>query len=118
MLVCMSMALIAALVYFLLIFGVVHAGDVSAEEDAPSFFIIVPVFYVIGGFLILLIKRWLLITGAVFNAIPILGFYAMYAARPDVMLSVAGLLTKIAQVILEIGLIYLIVTHKPGKTVS
>jgi hypothetical protein len=115
---CVALSLISALVYFLLIFGAIHAGNISAGEDAPSFFIIVPIFYVVGGLLILVKKRWLLITGAIFNAIPIIGFYAMYAARPDVMWSFPGIASKAAQILLEIGLIYLIATCKRRKTAA
>jgi len=45
----------------------------------------------------------------------IVGFIAAYAGRPSVLFSVPGLATKSAQILLEIGLIYLIVTHKQGK---
>jgi hypothetical protein len=116
--ICAVLALIAALVYALLIMGVINAGDLSAREDAPGFFVFVPVCYAVGGFLILLKKRWLWIIGAFFNAIPILVFYAFYAARPDITLSVPGLISKIAQVLLEAGLIYLIVTFRRKQTTS
>ncbi len=112
MFLCLAMALISALVYALLASGVVKVGDMSPEEGVPAFFYIVPASYAIGGFLILLKKRWLWIVGAIVNAIPIIVFYAAYAGRPDIMLSAAGLVTKIAQVLLEIGLIYLIVMFK------
>ena len=61
---------------------------------------------------VLLKRRWLRITGACINAFAIVGFYTLYAARPDIMLSAPGLPNKIAQVFLEAGLIYLIVTFK------
>lgn len=57
-------------------------------------------------------RRWLWIIGAILNFIPIVVFYAAYAGRPEIMLSAPGLFTKIAQVLLEIGLIYLIVMFK------
>lgn len=106
------MALISASVYVLLILGIVTAGDMSPEAGVPASFYVVPAGYAIGGLLIFLKKRWLWIVGAILNAIPIVVFYAAYAGRPDVMLSAPGLITKIAQVLLEIGLVYLIVTLK------
>lgn len=112
MLFCLAMALVSASVYTLLASGIVKVGDMSPEGGVPAFFYVVPISYAIGGFLILLKKRWLWIIGAIVNAIPIVVFYAAYAERPDIMLSAAGLITKIAQVLLEVGLIYLIATFK------
>jgi len=40
-------------------------------------------------------------------------FFIMYAGQPDIILSIPGLGTKSAQALLEIGLIYLILTYKP-----
>ncbi len=116
MLSCLVLALISALVYVFLILGIFTVGDMISDEGVPAYFYIVPAGYAIGGLLILLKKRWLLMIGAVLNFIPIVVFYAAYAGRPDVMLSAAGLISKIAQVLLEIGLIYLIVTFKRNET--
>ena len=118
MLVCLTLALISALIYVLLGIGIMHAGDLTSDDGIPAFFYIIPGGYVIGGLLVLLKKRWLWITGAVINALPIVIFYAAYAARPDVLLSTPGLITKIAQVLLEIGLIYLIVIFKRKEFAS
>jgi hypothetical protein len=113
------LALIAALGYFLMGVGVINVPDqplkdASSDMDAPpGFDWIMFGGYVIGGLLILLKKRWMLITGAVLNAIPIIGFYAMWASRTDVMFSAPGLMTKIPQILLEIGLIYWLVKTKP-----
>jgi hypothetical protein len=112
MLFCLVLAMISALAYVLLILGIFKVEVMMPEEEIPAYFYIVPAGYVIGGLLILLKKRWLWIIGAITNAIPIIVFYAAYAARPDVMLSAAGLITKTSQILLEIGLIYLIVTFK------
>jgi hypothetical protein len=84
----------------------------SPEGGVPAFFYIIPASYVVGGMLIFLKKRRLWIVGAVLNVIPIVVFYAAYAGRPDIMLSAPGLVSKAAQILLEIGLIYLIVTAK------
>jgi hypothetical protein len=113
MLFCLALALISALTYVLLILGILKAGEMMTPEGGvPAFFSIVPAGYVIGGFLIFLKKRWLWIIGAIINAIPIVVFYAAYAGRPDIMLSAAGLIAKTSQILLEISLIYLIVTFK------
>jgi len=113
MLFCLALALISALNYVLLILGILKAGDMMTPEGGvPTYFYIVPAGYVVGGLLILLKKRWLWIIGAIVNAIPIIVFYAAYAGRPDIMLSAAGLIAKTSQILLEIGLIYLIVMFK------
>lgn len=107
---CLAMALISALVYVLMANGMMHAGDIMYEEPAPAYLYIIPAGYAIGGLLALLEKRWLWIAGAIINAFTIVVFYSAYARQPDIMLSAPGLITKIAQVLLEIGLIYLIIT--------
>jgi len=113
MLFCLTLALISALTYVLLILGILKAGEMmSPEGGIPAYFYIVPAGYAVGGLLILLRKRWLWIIGAIINAIPIIVFYAAYAGRPDIMFSAAGLIAKSSQILLEIGLIYLIVTFK------
>ena len=112
--------LVAVLGYLLMGVGVITVpdnplNDTSSDNDAPpGFDWIMFGGYLAGGLLILLKKRWLLITGAVLNAIPIIGFYAMRASRTDVMLSAPGLMTKIPQILLEIGLIYWLVKSKPA----
>jgi hypothetical protein len=110
---CVILALIAALAYVLMGIGILTPGDLVADEETmPAFYYIMPVAYVIMGFLVLLKKRWLWIALAAVNAFTILVFYAMYADQPDVMLSAPGLITKIAQIIMEIGLIFLIATYQ------
>ena len=111
-LICLVMALISALIYVLMAVGIMLPGDLISDESLPAYFYIIPAGYVIGGFLILLKKRWLWITGATINAFTIIVFYTTYAGRADIMLSAPGLITKIAQVLMEVGLIYLIVTYK------
>ena len=58
--------------------------------------------YLVGGLLILLRNRWLLLFGAFINAMVILFFFSMYQARPEVMFSPGGLVSKLAQILLEI----------------
>src|SRR4030042_1734054 len=110
MLVCMMLAFIAALIYILMARGIMHAGDLVGGEGLPAYFYIVPGGYVLGGLLILLKKRWLWITGAVINGFGVTMFYIAYANQVGIMFSAAGLITKVTQIIMEIGLIYLIVT--------
>jgi hypothetical protein len=113
MLICMGLAFVAALIYVLMAQGIMHAGDLApGEEGLPPYFYIVPGGYVLGGLLILVRKRWLWIPGAVINGFGVAMFYGAYYAKPEIMLSAPGLITKIAQILMEIGLIYLIVTYK------
>jgi hypothetical protein len=119
MLVCMVLAFISALIYVLMAQGIMHAGDLSpGDEGLPPYFYIVPGGYVLGGLLILVKKRWLWITGAVINGFGVAMFYYAYYAKTEIMLSAPGLITKVAQILMEIGLIYLIVTYKRKKTGS
>lgn len=123
MILSMVMAFIAAAVYALMAFDIMipdiaeTPGEISTpEESASTIFLLIPAAcYIIGGTLILLKKRWLWITGAIINIFSIIVFYAMYSDQPDVMFSAAGLISKISQMLLEIGLIYLIVTCKKKK---
>jgi hypothetical protein len=111
----LTLALLAALVYFLMGAGVLQPGDLQTAEAPAGMAYFAGACYVIGGLLILARKRWLWVIGAVINGLVIVMFIAAYASRPAVLFSVSGLATKSAQILLEIGLIYLIVTHKQGK---
>ena len=57
-------------------------------------------------------QRWLWIIGAIFNAIVITMFIMLYIERSGVLFSVPSLITKSAQIILEIGLIFLLVSYR------
>jgi len=111
----LTLALLAALVYFLMGAGMLQPGDLDADEAPAAIPYFLSACYAVGGLLILAGKRWLWVVGAVLNGLVIAGFYAIHAARPAVLLSLPGLATKSAQILLEIGLIYLIVTHKQEK---
>lgn len=111
----LALAMLAALVYFLMGVGVLQPGDPQTDEAPAGIAVLAGVGYVVGGLLILTRRRWLWLVGAVVNALVIVMFIAAYAARPAVLFSVPGLATKSAQVLLEIGLIYLIVTYKQGE---
>lgn len=110
-----TLALLAALVYFLMGAGVLQAGDLSADEAPAGIAYFAGACYAIGGLLILAGKRWLWVLGAVLNGLVIVGFFAIHATRPAVLLSLPGLATKSAQVLLEIGLVYLTVTRRRKK---
>ena len=112
MLVCVALAMIAALGYLLMAAGVIHPGDLQTGDAPPAIVWVMCACYVVGGLLILLKKRWLWKTGAGINAFVIVMFIVMYADQLDVMFSAPGLITKIAQILLEAGLIYLIVKSK------
>jgi len=108
----LTLALLAALVYFLMGAGVLQPGDLRTDEAPAGIAYFAGACYVAGGLLILAGKRWLWVVGAVVNALVIVIFISAYAARPGVLFSVPGLATKVPQLLLEIGLIYLIVMHK------
>jgi hypothetical protein len=94
--------------------GVIHAADLTLEDAPPGFAWIVGAFYVIAGILLFLRRRSLLIALGIINILPLLVFYIMWAGRPDVLWSLPGLMTKISQLLLEAGLVYLIITYKKG----
>ncbi|MGD2207165.1 MAG: hypothetical protein PVH17_10325 [Anaerolineae bacterium] len=108
----LTLALLTALVYFLMGAGVLQPGDLQADDAPAGIAYFAGACYVVGGLLILARKRWLWVIGAVVNALVIVMFIAAYAGRPGVLLCAPGLATKVPQILLEIGLIYLIVTYK------
>jgi hypothetical protein len=120
--VCLVLALAAAFGYFLMGAGIIQAGDPglndgSSGDTAPwGFDWIAGGFYVIAGLALLLKKRWVPVTLAVINIIPIAVFYFMWAGRPDVLWSAPGLITKIAQVLLESGLVFQLIRSKLGTS--
>jgi hypothetical protein len=78
------------------------------DEKPPAIIYVAAGCYLLGGLLILLRRRWLLIFGAGINALVILFFFRMYQDRPAVMFSPGGLVSKIAQILLEVTLLYII----------
>ena len=106
-----SMALAAALIYILAGAGILYYGDLVGTGEAPPFiFFVAGAFYILVGWLVRPERRRLRITLAVVNLLVIIIFFQMWFGRPDVLTSAAGLGTKIAQALLEIGLFYLIFT--------
>jgi hypothetical protein len=104
-----ALALGAALAYVMIAWRYLGVGNLQTPDDGAAIIYVAAASYLIGGLLILLRNRWLWIAGAVMNALVILFYAQMYVNQPEVLLSAGGLLTKAAQVLLEVVLIYLIV---------
>ena len=104
-----ALALFAGLSYLLIQLNTLGVGDLQTA-GGPAIALVAAGCYLVGGLLILVQRRWLWIVGAVINALVILFFVLAYLNRPLVMFSVGGLTTKIAQVLLEGCLLYLIIT--------
>ena len=111
---CSVLALIAAIGYFLMGAGVIHAADLTLKDAPPAFAWIAGVFYLAAGTVLFLNKRWVPVALVIINVFPVLIFYVMWRSRWDVMFSAPGLITKIAQILLEIGLIFVLVNKKSG----
>ncbi len=105
-----ALALLAAVAYVLINAGVLTVGDVPREEGSMIIAYVAAGCYLLGGLLILRRRRWLWIFGLVMNTLVLLFFVQMYQNRPVVIFSPGGLATKIAQLLLEVSLIYLIIT--------
>jgi hypothetical protein len=112
--VCLGLALVAALGYILTGLGVLGVGDLESEDAPPGITYIAAGCYLLGGGLILLRRRWLWVVGVVMNTLVILTFVSFYVNRPTVLWSPAGIVTKIPQILLEVGLLWLIVTWGRG----
>ncbi|MCJ7605107.1 MAG: hypothetical protein MUO19_03625, partial [Dehalococcoidales bacterium] len=109
---CVTLAVIAGLVYILSGLDVLKIEGLDTGDAPAGIAYIAGGCYIIGSQLIFWQKRGLWITGAVINALVVIFFYVMYAGNTDVLLSVPGLATKAAQVLLEIGLVTLIVKNR------
>ena len=103
-----ALALFTAFSYILIQSKVLGVGDLQGGEKPAGIIFVAAGCYLVGGLLILTRNRWLLLFGAFINAMVIFFFFSMYQGRPSVMLSPGGLVSKIAQVLLEIVLIYVI----------
>ncbi len=112
-----ALALLAALAYVLIAQHVLGIGDFSQSEGPAGIVYAAAGCYLVGGLLILARRRWLWVIGALINAAVMLFFFRMYQDRPGVMFSPGGLTTKIAQLLLEAALLYLIFAHlaRPRK---
>jgi hypothetical protein len=106
-----ALALITALSYILMQFNILGVGDLQMGEKPAGIIYVAAGCYLLGGLLILLRNRWLLLFGAFMNAMVILFFFNMYQDRPAVMFSAGGLVSKIAQILLEVALVYVIAVN-------
>lgn len=88
---------------------VLGVGDLQMDEKPAVIIYVAAGCYLLGGLLILLRNRWLLLFGAGINALVILFFFNLYRDRPAVMFSPGGLVSKIAQILLELVLLYIVV---------
>jgi len=97
-------------------FNILDVGDLQVGEKPAGIIYVAAGCYLLGGLLILLRNRWLLLFGAFINAMVVLFFFSMYQDRPAVMFSPGGLVSKIAQILLEVALVYVIaVSWKKSK---
>jgi hypothetical protein len=106
-----ALALITALSYILMQFNLLDVGDLQVGEKPAGIIYVAAGCYLLGGLLILLRNRWLLLFGAFINAMVILFFFSMYQDRPAVMFSPGGLVSKVAQILLEVALVYVLAVN-------
>ena len=108
MIACTALAFVAAAVYVLVGTDVFSIPRLGAEEAPVAIWFVAAGCYLVGGLLVLWRRRWLWMVGLVANTLVISIFFLAYHQKPEMMLSTAGLATKISQVLLEVGLIYLV----------
>lgn len=106
-----GLALFTALTYTLIALGILSVGDPQVARDGGAIVYIAAGCYLLGGLLILLRNRWLLLFGASINMMVIFFFYSMYQTRFEVMFSPGGLISKLAESLLEILLLIALVTN-------
>ena len=115
---CTVLAFIAAIFYLLLGAGVITAGSLMGTPVTRAFIFVAAGCYIVGGLLVLAKKRWLWTVGLVLNTLVMAVFFVMYSGKnPAVIFSLPGLGTKIPQIILEAGLIYLIAAYQRKNSV-
>ena len=115
-----ALALFTAIAYVLIAWDLLGVGDLQMAADGDVIIYVAAGCYLLGGLLILVRRSWLLIIGALINALVMLFFFRLYQDRPSVMFSPGGIVTKIPQLLLEAMLIYLIITNwiQPRKSVG
>ncbi|MEO8355436.1 MAG: hypothetical protein ABI621_05960 [Chloroflexota bacterium] len=111
-----TFALLTTLAYVLMAFNVLDVGDLQVDEKPAGIIYVAAGCYLLGGLLILVRRRWLWMFGAGINALVILFFFNMYQGRPAVMFSPGGLVSKIAQILLELALLYIIAVNWRNST--
>lgn len=105
-----TLALVSALAYVLIALDLLGIGDLQMGSDGDVIIYVAAGCYLLGGLLILARRSWLWIIGGVINALVMLFFFKLYQNRPAVMFSPGGIITKIPQLLLEVTLVYLIVS--------
>ncbi len=108
-----ALALMTSLSYLLMTLNVLSVGDLATSEKPAGIVYLAAGCYLLGGLLILLRKRGLLIFGAIINILVMAAFFSAYLNRPAVMFSPGGVVSKTAQILLEVALLYLIFAKKP-----
>lgn len=106
-----SLAVFTALSYVLMAFNVLGVGDLQMEERPAGIIFVAAGCYLLGGLLIPLRNRWLLLFGTFINAMVILFFFNLYQDRPAVTFSPGGMVSKITQILLEAVLIYILAVN-------
>jgi hypothetical protein len=106
-----GLALFTALIYILIASNVLGVGNPQVASDGGIIIYVAAGCYLLGSLLILLRNRWLLLFGAFINFMVILFFFSMYQTRPEVMFSPGGLISKLSQILLEILLLFVLVTN-------
>lgn len=106
-----GLALFTALTYVLIALNILGVGDPQVARDGGAIIYVAAGCYLLGGLLILLRNRWLLILGGYINVLVIFSFFNMYQGRPEVLLSPGGVLSKSAQILLEIALLFVLVKN-------
>jgi hypothetical protein len=104
-----ALAVVAALAYVMIAAGWLAVGDIVPAQEGGAVIYVAAGSYLVGGLLILAHRRWLWIAGAIMNALVMLFYFQMYQGRLAVLFSPGGLVTKLAQLVLEAALIYLII---------
>lgn len=103
------LAFFTSIAYIFIALGLLPVGLSDPSTEGGMIIFVAAGCYLLGGLLILTQRRGLWIIGILINALVMLFFFNMYHARPEVMFSIGGLVTKIPQLLLEISLIYLLV---------
>lgn len=110
-----SLGCFISIAYVLIALGLIPIGLTDPSKEGGIIIFIAAGCYLLGGSLILTQRKWLWVIGILINALVMLFFFNMYQARPEVMFSAGGLMTKIPQLLLEISLIMLLVKNQVSK---
>ena len=112
---CMVLAFVTAVFYVLLAASIITVPSLASKDWQHVLIYVAGGCYILGGLMIMAKKRWLWIFGLVMNTLVMVFFFIMYRNNPAVIVSLPGLGTKIPQITLEAGLVYLIAAyHRPA----